>query len=133
MEASCDTRSRKWLECSFLVPVLRDSDRRPHSPLKWRLLREALHRRFGGWTGPRRVFAFRSAELVPGGWMPEGSEQAIEDESRLYRVSVPEDRVDELRSLLRKVANSFDQQTIYLSVRGYVEFVTPRPVDSFLE
>lgn len=65
--------------------------------------------------------------------MPEGRERAIEDESRLYRVSVPEDRVDELRSLLRKVANSFDQQTIYLSVRGYVEFVTPRPEDSFLE
>lgn len=139
MEASCDTRwscdarSRKSLECSFLIPVLRDSDRCPHSPLKWRLLHEALHRRFGGRTGPGRVYAFRSAEIVPGGWIPEGSEQAIEDESRLYRVSVPEDKVDELRSLLRKAANSFDQQTIYLSVRGYVEFVTPRPEDSFLE
>jgi hypothetical protein len=121
------------IECSFLIPVVRDSDRCPHSPSTWRLLQDALHRGFGGRTGPRRVFAFRSAELVPGGWLPEGGIEAIEDESRLYKVSVPEDQLDELRKLLRKAANSFDQQVLYLSVRGFVEYLEPRPEDGFLE
>jgi hypothetical protein len=73
-----------------------------------------------------------SLELVPGGWIPEGTEQAISDESRLYHVAVPEDSLDELRSFLRKAANSFDQHEIYLSVRGFVEYVAPRPADRFL-
>ncbi len=127
------TGQTRLVECSFLVPVVRDSDRRAHSALNWRLLHNALHRGFGGRTGPRRVFAFRSAELVPGGWSPEGGGEPIEDESRLYKVSVPEDRLDELRVLLRKVANSFDQQVIYLSIRGYVELAEPRSEDGFLE
>ncbi len=122
-----------FVECSFLIPVLRDSDRQLHSPLMWRLLQDALHRGFGGRTGPQRVFAFRSAELVPGGWIPEGDQQAIEDESRLYKVSVREDRLDELRLLLRRVASSFDQQAIYLSIRGYVEYLEPSEADGLLE
>ena len=102
-------------------------------PLTWRRLQDALHRGFGGRTGPSRVFAFRSAELVPGGWLPDGNDKAIEDESRLYRVSVPENELDELRALLRQAANSFDQQAIYLSVRGYVEFLVPKMEDGFIE
>ncbi len=123
---------QRLIECSFLIPIVRDSDRRPHPPIVWRLLQDALHHRFGGRTGPRRVFAFRSAELVPGGWIPEGDTKAIEDESRLYKVSVPEDKLDELRTLLGQVANTFDQQVVYLSVRGYVEYVEPSPEDGFL-
>ncbi len=99
----------------------------------WRLLQDALQRSFGGRTGPQKVFAFRSAELVPGGWIPEGSSQAIEDESRLYRVSVREDRLDQLRMLLRRAASSFDQQAIYLSIRGYVEFLEPSEAEALLE
>ena len=69
-----------------------------------------------------------SGRLAPGGGI-----EAIEDESRLYKVSVPEDQLDELRKLLRKAANSFDQQVLYLSVRGFVEYLEPRPEDGFLE
>ena len=121
------------VECSFLVPIVGDSDRRAHTPLTWRLLHDGLHRKFGGRTGPSRVFAFRSAEIVPGGWSPDDGAETIEDESRLYKVSVPEDRLDELRALLRKAANSFDQQVVYLSIRGFVEFVEPGAEDAFLE
>ena len=47
----------------------------------------------------------------------------VEDESRRYIVAVEESRVDELKGLLGRVANSFGQEAIYLSVRGRVVFV----------
>ncbi len=105
----------------------------PHTVLAWRLLKETLFRHFGGWSGPERVVVFQSSELVPGGWMPEGGSEPIRDGSRRYTLSLPEDRLDELRALLGKAANTFDQQAIYLSVRGYVEFIVPGPADGFLE
>src|SRR5436309_11755715 len=104
-------------ECSFLIPILRNSNRKPHQPLAWRLLTNALNSKFGGQTGPQRTFLYRSMELVPGEWVPDGQVEPIEDESRLYRVSVAEDKVDELRSILRKAGNTFDQRSIYLCVR----------------
>ncbi len=122
-----------YVECSFLIPTTRDTDRQPHPAMAWHLLKEALIRRFGGWSGPERVIVFRSSEFVPGGWIPEGGSEPVRDESRRYTVSLPEDRVDNLRTLLRKVANTFDQQVIYLSVRGYVEFIEPGPADGVLE
>ncbi len=123
----------RYVECSFLIPVVRDSDHRPHPAVAWRLLKEALLRRFGGWSGPERVTVFRSSELVPGGWTPERDSEPIQDESRRYTIGLSEDRLDELRAVLRRAARSFDQQAVYLSVRGYVEFVTPGPDDRSLE
>jgi hypothetical protein len=41
--------------------------------------------------------------------------------------------VDELRALLRKAGNSFDQQVMYLEVAGYAEFLTVRSEDGFLD
>jgi len=41
--------------CTFLIPVVRDSDRRLHSPLVWRLLQNALVDTFGALTGPESV------------------------------------------------------------------------------
>ncbi|MGE0711541.1 MAG: hypothetical protein AB7N76_30090 [Planctomycetota bacterium] len=38
----------------------------------------------------------------------------------------------ELRALLRRAAHTFDQECIYLSVRGVVEFVVARPEDGCL-
>jgi hypothetical protein len=118
--------------CEFLIPVARDSDRKPHPPVVWRLLEEELQRTFGGHTGPRRVMGFMSIELVPGSWTPAGTEERISDESRLYSVIVAENRVDELRSLLRRAANSFDQRTMLLIVAGIGEYLDARPEDGFL-
>ena len=41
--------------------------------------------------------------------------------------------VDELRALLRRAGNSFDQRVMYLEVGGYAEFLEVRPEDGFLE
>lgn len=122
------------LECWFLVPIVRDSDRtKKHQPILWRLLEEALCGAFRGWSGHERVNWFRKMERVPGGWQPEGSKTPIRDESRKYTVFVPRAKLRDFDSLLRKVANTFDQQEILLSVRGRRKRIIPKPEDGFLE
>ena len=110
--------------CVFLVPLVRDSDRKSHPPLLWRLLQDALLKRFGGFTGP---------ETVPGEWAPDEDEVPVKDLSRRYTVAVTEKRVEELRELVRRVGNSFDQRAMYFEVAGYVELLEVRPEDGFLE
>jgi hypothetical protein len=56
----------------------------------------------------------------------------VEDLSRKYTVAVPEDRLDEIRSLLRRAGNTFDQRVMYLEVAGYAELLQVRPEDGFL-
>jgi len=57
----------------------------------------------------------------------------VEDLSRKYTVALPADRLDDLRALLRRAGNSFDQRVMYLEVAGYAEFLQVRPEDGFLE
>ncbi len=70
--------------CTFLIPVVRDSDRRLHPPLVWRLLQDALLRSFGALTGPEPVLYYRKPDAVPGAWRPEEGEEPVEDLSRKY-------------------------------------------------
>lgn len=112
------------VECSFLIPIVRDSDRLPHEPVLWELLVAELLRLFGGGQGPRyRVFI--NPELLPGGWIPVAGETPTLDDCREYRVAVEEGRLEELRDFLRRAAGAFDQREIYLSVRGAVESIRP--------
>lgn len=119
--------------CVFLIPVVRDSDRKPHPPILWRLLQDALVRSFGAVTGPEAVLYYRRREAVPGAWSPGEGQTPVEDLSRKCTVAVPADQVDDLRALLRRVGNSFDQRVIYLEVAGYAELLEVRPEDGFLE
>ena len=57
----------------------------------------------------------------------------MEDLSRKYTVAIPAERVDELRALLRRAGNSFDQRVMYLEVAGYAELLEVRPEHGFLE
>ncbi len=123
----------RLVDCYFLVPIRRNSDRKLHSRLLWRDLRQALRASFGGSSGPRKIFAFREVELMPGEWVQGQTGKVIQDESRKYHVAVPEEHVTTLRGILRKVANSFDQECIFLSVAGIVEYVERRPEEGFLE
>ena len=118
------------VECSFLIPLVRNSDRTKHSPTAWRLLQDTLRRHFGGLTGPERVINV-ARDCKRGEYTsPEGG--VIEDESHRYTVAVEPGRVDELRVVLRRAANTFDQIEIYLSVRGDVEFVAAQESDGVL-
>jgi hypothetical protein len=125
--------SERVVECSFLVPIVGDTDRKLHSPIAWRLLQDAIHRLFKGLSGPERFLLVRDVELVPGSYTEEATGNRVHDESRRYTVAIPEGQSETLRGLLRKAANTFDQKCIYLSVAGEVEFVTAKPEDGYLE
>ena len=125
--------TERVVECSFLVPILGDRDRKLHSPIAWRLLQDAVHRLFRGLSGPERFLLIRDVETVPGSFVEEGTERRVQNESRRYTVAIPEAQVADLRRLLKRAANTFDQKCMYLSVAGRVELVTPRLRDGFLE
>lgn len=110
------------VECHFLIPIVRDSDRVPHSPSAWKLLQDIMRGTFpGGHTGPETFY--RGSALVPG----EYEDPPVHDQSRRYTIALPRGRVGELREVLAKAANTFDQKTIYLSVAGIVEFIKSDP------
>ncbi len=111
------------VECYFLVPLVRNSDKQPHPPLAWNALDDALYTTFQGATGPEQVFV--AVRPVAGQYQGRGGER-IRDQSYRYLAAIPESQVDALRALLRRVANTFDQECMYLSVRGLVEFVEGR-------
>lgn len=48
--------SGKLLECSFLIPIVRDGDRTTHEPVAWGLLHMGLCSLFKGLSGPERFF-----------------------------------------------------------------------------
>ena len=125
-------RASLEVECWFLIPIVRDSDRGPHQAVLWKFLEETLSDAWGGWTGPESIEWGRKKGAVPGGWKPQGSDGPITDECRKYTVFMPPAKLDALRSLLKKAANSFDQQEILLIVRGRRERVIPTPEDGFL-
>lgn len=113
-------------ECVFLIPLVRDSDRRPHQPIVWDLLRNALRREF-------EAFHFDVA-TVPGEWISSDDPgNVVEDQCRKFTVAIPQDRVDELRRVLRRAGNSFDQREVYLAVAGYAELLKVKPEDGFSE
>lgn len=110
------------LECSFLIPLRRDaeiSDGELHAPQAWQWLRNELYSRFDGWTIAPGIYE--------GAWKNARTRQPIHDQTRRFIVALAEERVAELRQLLRDACEQFDQQCIYLSVAGEVEFVGPEP------
>jgi hypothetical protein len=119
------------VQCEFFVPIVRNSDKQPHQPSAWNQLVDEIRRVFpAGHSGPETFY--RGDALVPGEYEDNPDEPPIEDTSRRYLLAIPPNKVDDLRQLLRKAANTFDQMAIYLSVKGDVEFITPGAHDGFL-
>ena len=83
-----------------------------------------------GHSGPETFH--RGDTLVPGEYEDSLQAPPIEDSSRRYLLAIPETKVEALRNLLRKAANTFDQKAMYLAVKGYVEFVTATEEDGYL-
>lgn len=117
------------IECAFFIPLVRDRDRQPHQPSCWNALQDVLYTEFGGSSGPEAIY--RSIRPVPGQYQSQAGAR-VQDESWRYVVAVPRARLDDLRRILRKARNTFDQEAIYLSVAGSVEFVSGTEQDGYL-
>ena len=97
----------------------------------WRLLQDAIRAAFPqGHSGPELLY--KDVVTVPGEYVEDATKKVVRDQSRRYTIAISRSKLEELRRLLRRAANTFDQKAIYLSVAGEVEFVTPRPDDGTL-
>jgi len=119
------------VQCEFFVPIVRNSDKNTHQPTAWNLLVNEIRRVFpAGHSGPETFY--RGDALVPGEYEDNPQNPPVKDISRRYLLAIPETKVDDLRLLLRKAANTFDQKAMYLSVKGNVEFVSATESDGYL-
>ena len=119
------------VQCEFFIPIVRNSDKKPHQPVVWNLLVNEIRRLFpAGHSGPETFY--RGDALVPGEYEESPAMPRVEDISRRYILAIPESKLNDLRLMLRMAAHTFDQQAIYLSVGGTVEFVAPTDDDVYL-
>lgn len=99
----------KTLECSFLVPIT-EQFHQARIPIVRKMLLET----FGGFS--------QDSQAVHGVWKnPAGL--VISDVSYRFVCAVSEDRVEELRDIVRKLCAAFSQECMYFNVAGCVEFV----------
>lgn len=106
------------VECSFLIPIRRDSnlsDGQEHPAEAWRWLLDELFLQFGGATV--------APGLYEGLYTDPDTGERVGDQCRKYVIAIPEARLDLLRALLSDACVCFAQKCIYLSVAGKVEFV----------
>jgi hypothetical protein len=113
--------NEKLKECSFLIPIVRDSDRRAHQPVIWKIFQDDLRKMFKGVTGPETMY--RDVEAVAGEYEDPDTKTPVSDRSRRYTVAISPGDFDTLRGLLKQAAVMFDQKIIYLSIAGEVEFI----------
>lgn len=99
----------------FLVPLVDDATRIPHSDALWTALETAIVDRFGGFT--------RHAD-VSGAWR-DSAGRIVREPSRSYETDVPEASVDEARALLRAACAAFGQQCLRVTVLGRAEYLAP--------
>ena len=121
------------IETWFLIPLVRNSDQKPHVATLWGSLRDEVYAVAGGWSGPKKVVAvIEDVALVPGGWRDPATGKCSEDESRKYTVLIARSQVDKLSEVLVRAANSFDQEEILFLVQGGDRSVKRDPNKGFL-
>src|SRR3989442_684160 len=113
MSATPPGRIETW----FLIPIRRNSDKQLHVATLWSNLREEISALAEGLSGPTGVVVIKDVELVEGSWTNPKTGKREEDESRKYTVMLSESKVENLRNVLDRAANSFDQDEILFVVR----------------
>jgi len=79
----------RLVQCEFFVPIVRNSDKKPHQPLAWILLGDEIRRVFpAGHSGPETFY--RGDVLVPGEFTEGPQTPPIQDSSRRYLLAIPE-------------------------------------------
>jgi hypothetical protein len=80
------------VQCEFFVPIVRNSDKKPHQPVAWNLLVNEIRRLFpAGHSGPETFY--RGDALVPGEYEESPGSPPISDTSRRYLLAIPEGKV----------------------------------------
>ena len=123
--------SDRRIETWFVIPIVRNSDRQPHIAELWSCLRKEIYGVAGGLSGPKHVL-IEDIEPVAGSWRDPATGDEIPDESRKYTVVIAESRVDALREVLERAANSFAQEEILFMVKGEDQSVRRDPSKGFL-
>src|SRR5438132_13707713 len=101
------------VQCEFFIPIVRNGDKKPHQPIAWNLLGNEIRRAFpAGHSGPETFY--RGDTLVPGEYEDSPADPPMTDTSRRYLLAIPASKVEDLRQLLRKAANTLDPRAIYL-------------------
>ena len=111
-------------EITFLIP-LRENPRigegALHPQIRWELLKDALFSAFGvGATWPPDV---------RGIWEEPETGEIVEGESKVFQIDVDDDRLEDLRSILRRACRTFCQRSIRVVIRGEVEYLEAGPDD----
>lgn len=110
----------------FQIPIREDDDKgsgKLHPPFRWRALHDALYTNFGGWT---------RGGTVQGVWRDPEKNRPVHDKSRTYEVDVPEERLDEIKGLLRRACLTFVQKCIRVKIDGKALYLSEEPHDESL-
>ena len=105
-------------QVSVLIPLREDEevgDGQLHPPERWKLFKDGLMTRFGGFTmdsSPKR-----------GEWADPKTGKQVTDESYLYFVAVPENEIEDLKAYLAEMRKLFKQKCLYVESGGTVEFI----------
>ena len=93
-------------QATFLVPVVRDSNREKHELNKWASFEVFLYNQCGGYTKDANV---------KGIWKADDGE-CIRDISRRYTVAYnPAIRVNPIPAIVDWIKREFDQQAVYVN------------------
>lgn len=113
----------QFIVCNFFIPMVRDSDRQLHRPLTWRDFEDLLYDGFSGYTGPsQRWRIYQLDRSIRGNYKNKKGER-VEDLCNLYKIALPIKDVSKLRNILKEARSLFDQESIYLEIGHYVEFI----------
>jgi len=132
--------SEERIETWCVIPMVRNSaPKAKHRATLWGHFRAEIYEAIGGVSGPTSVMIEPAAhvmegyEPVPGGWRNPKTGREETDLSRKYTMIVERSRVDALRSVLERAANSFDQEEILFLVQGADRSVKRDPTKGFLK
>jgi hypothetical protein len=94
------------IEITFLVPIVRNSDRKEHCSTAWDHLEGRMFDLFDGFT---------RCEDVVGSWRNEHG-TVVKDTSRQYKVAISSDKEGQFWDFLEQSKGVFDQMCIYAAI-----------------
>jgi len=106
------------LECSFMLSIHSDDDLAEDAEPESKACQ---------WLEAKLLSLFKGVKVyrdsTSGLYLVPHSNQSVAGKFCRYTVPVQKRRLDEMRRILIDLCDAFDQESIYLSIAGHVEFV----------